>query len=72
MLYLYSMELKKGFVLRELGTEYIVCPEGQEVMTSDKMFSLNASAAFVWRRMEQGPFTREDLIASLLGEYDVT
>lgn len=66
------MKLKEGFVLRELGSEYIVCPEGVEVLDFGKMFSLNETAAFVWRRMQRGPFELRDLVAALLEEYDVS
>ena len=66
------MKTKKGFVLRELGKEYILCPEGVDLLEFSNMFSMNETAAFIWRHMEGVEFTVKDLVDSLLEEYELT
>ena len=65
------MKLKEGFVLRELGDEYIVSPEGLDVMENGRMFSLNEPAAYLWQQVQGKDFTDETLFQLLVSEYDV-
>ena len=66
------MKLKKGYVLRELCGEFIVCPEGLDVIEGGRMFSLNEPAAYLWRQVEDIEFTPDTLLELLLKEYDVS
>ena len=66
------MKLKKGYVLRELCGEFIVCPEGLDVIEGGRMFSLNEPAAYLWRQVEDIDFTPDTLLELLLKEYDVS
>ena len=66
------MKLKQGYVLRELCGEFIVCPEGLDVLDSHYMFALNEPAAYLWRQVGDGEFTPDSLLELLLKEYDVT
>ena len=65
------MKLKDGFVLRELGDQFIVSPEGLDVLDSGKMFSLNEPAAYLWQQVQGKDFTEEILVQLLIAEYDV-
>ena len=65
------MKLKEGFVLRELCDQYIVCPEGLDVMDNPQMFALNEPAAYLWRQVQGKDFTEETLLLLLTDEYDV-
>ncbi|MCR4864943.1 MAG: PqqD family protein [Bacteroidales bacterium] len=65
------MKLKKGYVLRELCGEFIVCPEGLDVLDTGRMFSLNEPAAYLWRQVGDSDFTEDTLLKLLLEEYDV-
>ena len=66
------MKLKKGYVLRELCGEFIVCPEGLDVIDGGRMFALNEPAAYLWRQVENTEFTPDTLLDLLLKEYDVS
>ena len=66
------MKLKQGYVLRELCGEFIVCPEGLDVLKGGRMFALNEPAAFLWRKVGDSEFTPDTLLEMLLEEYDVT
>ena len=65
------MKLKEGFVLRELGDQYIVSPEGLDALEGGHMFSLNEPAAFLWRQVGDSDFTEDTLYQLLTEEYDV-
>ena len=65
------MKLKKGYVLRELCGEFIVCPEGLDVLDTGRMFSLNEPAAYLWRQVQGKEFTEETLFQLLVEQYDV-
>lgn len=43
-----------------------------ENVNMTQVFTMNETAAGLWRRMETGTFTPESLTGWLCGEYDVT
>ena len=65
------MKTKKGLVLRPLGKEHILMPEGLEAEGFDAMISMNESAAFLWKNIQGTDFDAEKLTKLLLEEYDV-
>ncbi|MBP5235233.1 MAG: PqqD family protein [Bacteroidales bacterium] len=66
------MKLKEGFVLRPLGTEYIVLGEGLAQVDFNKMVTLNETAAYLWKEVEGKEFTAETLKNLLLDRFDVS
>ena len=66
------MKTKKGFVLRTLGREYILAAEGLEVVDANKLISMNESAAFLWKAVEDKEFDADTLINLLVDEYGIT
>ena len=65
------MKQIEGFKLRPLGGEFIVTGEGPSQVNFNKMISLNESAAYLWKAVQDKEFTVEDLTRLLLDEYDV-
>lgn len=63
------MKLKDGFVLREVAGETVVLPSGDN-LNLNMMITLNETGKFLWERLEKGA-EQEELVAALLGEYDV-
>lgn len=63
------MELKKGFVMRQVAGEYVVVNAGADVDLNG-VITLNATAAALWKRLEE-PAGMADLTATLLAEFDV-
>ena len=63
------MKLKKGFVLRKVGSDNIVMPTG-DTLNLNMMITLNDTGRFLWEKLEQGA-EAEELVAALLEEYDV-
>ena len=66
------MKAKKGFKLRALGNEFILVGESLEQINFNKMITMNETAAFLWKKVEDGhPFTAKDLADMLLADYEV-
>lgn len=66
------MKTRKGYTLRSLGKEFILVAEGLEAVDFSRMISMNESAAFLWKAVEDKDFEAETLVGFLLDEYDIT
>lgn len=66
------MKTKKGYRMRQLGTEYILVAEGLEVMDANKMISMNETAAFLWEAVEGKTFDADTLAQLLVDEYGIS
>ena len=64
------MKLKEGFVLRTVAGETVVLPTGG-ITNFDMMITLNGTGRFLWELLSKGA-EKEELVAALLKEYDVT
>lgn len=65
------MRTKKGFVLRSLGKEFILVAEGLEAVDANHLISMNESAAFLWKAVQDKDFDAETLIDLLMEEYGI-
>lgn len=65
------MKTKKGFRLRELGSDYILIGESVELINFNSLITLNESAAYLWRNVDGKDFNAETLTNLLLDEYEV-
>ena len=65
------MKRRKGFALREIGTDHVVVPEGIEVIDFNKLISLNGSAKYLWEALQDKDFTVEDVASLLTAKYEV-
>ncbi len=66
------MKTKNGLVLRPLGKEHILMPEGLEAEGFDAMISMNESAAFLWKTVEGKDFDPDQLASLLMQEYGIS
>ena len=64
------MEIKDGFVLKELAGSYMVVPLGSQVINFSSIIKLTESGAFLWRLLSDDK-TVDELIDAMLSEYDV-
>ena len=64
------MKIKEGFVLKQVADATIVVPAGEAALDFNGMITLNDTAAFLWRLLENGA-TQEELLSAMLKEYDV-
>lgn len=66
------MKIRKGYTLRSLGKEYILVAEGLEAVDFSRMISMNETAAFLWKAVEDKDFEPETLENLLMEEYGIT
>lgn len=64
------MQIKEGYLLREVAGNYVVVAVGDAVKNFNGIISLNESAAFLWNLMSED-VTEEQLTEKLLNEYEV-
>lgn len=64
------MKTKKGFMLRSVANKHIVVAIGQASVDFNGLITLNETGAFLWEKLSKG-CTYEELLDSLLAEYDV-
>jgi hypothetical protein len=65
------MKTRKGFHLRKICGENIMVAEGIENIDFSQIISMNDSAAYLWKKVEDDhEFTVEDITNFLLEEYD--
>ena len=63
------MKIKKGFILRKLGTEHMVVAIGEASKEFNGMIRLNNTGAMYWKELEKGT-TGEALVAKTLEQYE--
>ena len=63
------MKIKSGFLLRTIAGSHIVVPVGNRSQDFNGMMTLNDTAAFLWKQLEQGA-TEEELVQALLQNYE--
>ncbi|MGM9753006.1 MAG: PqqD family protein [Candidatus Cryptobacteroides sp.] len=66
------MHLTKGFRLREVLGVNVLVAEDVSLVNFNKMVSLNESAAYLWKALEDKEFTVEDMAALLEEKYEVS
>ena len=59
------MKMKEGFILRKVGTQYVVAATGRASENFNGIIRLNESGAFAFRQLQAG-VTVEELVARLL------
>lgn len=64
------MKTKKGFMLRKVADKNVVVPIGQASVDFNGIINLNDTGAFLWNILSKG-CTYDELVSSLLSEYDV-
>lgn len=65
------MKTRKGYTLRSLGKEFILVADGFEAVDFSRMISMNESAAFLWKEVEDKDFDAEMLTTLLTDNYDI-
>lgn len=65
------MKIVDGFRLRDVMGQATVIGEGVNQVNFNKLITLNASAAFLWRQVEGKEFDVETLKDLLVSEYGI-
>jgi len=64
------MQIKNGFMLREIAGQSVVVPLGSRVVEFNGIMTLSESGALLWRKLEQNSSV-DELVDLLLTEYDI-
>lgn len=64
------MKISSGFILRKVAGQNVVVPVGGNVMNFNAAITLNESATFLWKLLEEER-SEEDLLTALTKEYNV-
>ena len=62
------MKIKNGFILRKIGTRYVVAATGEASKSFNGMIRLNAEAAYAFTLLQEG-IEEDALAAALLEKY---
>ena len=65
------MKIKKGFVMRSICGQNVISGEGLEQVNFSKLVTLNESAAYLWKEVQDKEFTAETLTDLMLERYAV-
>lgn len=65
------MKIKGDFVLRKIADSVVVVPVGATAVDFGSMLNLNETGAFLFELLQKSA-SKEELLASMLNEYDVT
>lgn len=65
------MRIKENFYLSEVGNCNVVIALGEEATNLDAMITLNESATFLWKVLENGA-SKEELVEKLMNEYEIS
>ena len=64
------MKIKQGYIMKKLGTGYVVVTVGQASKDFNGMIRLNPAGAFLWDSIQAGKSNKEQLIQAMLERYD--
>ena len=65
------MKVKEGFILREIGGQWVLVPDTDADEDKNCIITLTSSAALLWSELEKGVESIDHLANALLGEYDI-
>lgn len=65
------MKVSDQFILRTIADEYLLVPTGQLAFQIKGLIALSESGALLYNRLKGG-CSREDLVAALTEEYEVS
>ena len=63
------MKIKKGFLLRKMGTEHMVIAVGSAADSFNGLIQVNETGAFYWRLLEKGA-TKEEMLEAAGKEFE--
>ncbi len=64
------MKIKEGFIIKKLGSGYVVVTIGQASREFNGMIRLNPAGQFLWQSILDGADTKEKLVKAMLDRYE--
>ncbi len=66
------MKIKSGFVLEKVGNGYLAVAVGERAKDFSGLVRMNETSAFFWNVMAEKDVSREELLAAVRSEYEVS
>lgn len=66
-----AIQLKKGFVLRKIGPQYMAVPYGEMTSEIKGMVTLTESGYLLWKMLEDNADSEAALVKALTDTYEV-
>lgn len=63
------MKIKKGFILRKVGNQFMAVAVGKAGKEFKGMIQINAAGEFLWNEMKKG-ISEDDLVQKMCDRYD--
>ena len=63
------MKIKKGFVLRSICGQNVISGEGLEQVNFSKLVTLNETATYLWKEVQDKEFTAQTLADMMTDRY---
>lgn len=64
------MKIKDGYVIKKLGTGYVVVAVGNVAKEFHGVIRMNPAGAFLWQSIADGNDTKDKLIRTMMDYYD--
>ena len=64
------MKVKKGFLLRKVGTQNVVVAIGAQSRNFNGIIRLNDTGKFLWEKLSK-EISEDDLISAMISEYEI-
>ena len=65
------MKVKNNYIFRNIADEHLLIPTGEAAISVKGLIALSESGSLLYQKLKS-ECSREDLIAALTGEYDVS
>ena len=65
------MKVKEGFSLKEIADQWVLVPTSDTDPETMKIITLSSSAALLWKELEKGVDSYDDLANVILNEYEI-
>ena len=65
------IRIRQGFELRTICGENLIVPLGQHNIDFSKVIYLNDTSMFIWKIIEQGVDSIDEIVEAIMEEYDV-
>jgi len=66
-----SMKIKEGFILRKIANSDMVVPIGNNIADFNGIISLNGSAVFLWKHLQEGSEIPL-MVKAMMEEYNIS
>lgn len=64
------MKVKKGFLLRKVGTQNVVVAIGAQSRNFNGIIRLNDTGKFLWEKLSK-EISEDELISAMISEYEI-